>query len=157
MVQHRSKSHNSRRRARNRVKGSDVLTSEEFLLQPWFLPRRIELAIRALIPSDYRGRLRNYFDDYGCMLCSGRLDYGTNGMCGRCSRNVRRRLWKSLKRHLKPKSERHFDLGLVRHANLAQKLLRGFAPTHRASSEQHRRDTARSQNPVYEAFSPPPK
>src|SRR5580704_3559837 len=100
MVQHPPKPKRGRRKFRNPNNGPAVLTSGEFSLQPWFLPRRIEIAVRALIPHDYRIRMRDYFDDYGCMLCGERFDYGTNGMCGGCSRNVRRRLWKSLNRHL---------------------------------------------------------
>jgi hypothetical protein len=138
--------------ARSKTRGG--LPCEEMLLQPWFLPFRIARAIHALVPLSYRSKMRDFFDDYGCMICGKEYPYGANGMCRRCYNDVIEKLRRAAKRRLKSKLEQRFDLGLLRQARLAKKLLRRFSPARRADSERHRLDTARSRNPVYEALSP---
>jgi hypothetical protein len=137
---------------RSKTRGG--LPCEELLLQPWFLSMRIARAIHALVPLSYRNKMRYFFDDYGCMVCGEEYEYGANGMCRYCYNDVVQKLRRAAKRRLKSKSEQRFDLGLLRQARLAKKLLRRFSPARRADSERHRLDTARSRNPVYEALSP---
>src|SRR5271156_6233645 len=69
------------------------LEAGELLFQPWFLSWRTARTITSLVPADYRKRMRDYFDDYGCMRC-GRLDvpYQSNAMCRTCMATVRGRL-----------------------------------------------------------------
>lgn len=131
----------------------DRLTSNEFMLQPWFLPDRISIAIRALVPRHYRYRMRRFFDDHGCMICKKDHSYGSNGMCVACCRSVRRKLLRSARRHSEGKPPRSFDPG-IRKVKLAQALLRRFCPGSRAASQRRRIDTARSKNPIDEALGP---
>jgi hypothetical protein len=134
-------------------KRSDYLNSDEFILQPWFLPRRVEFAIRDVIPRHYRGRMRRFFDDYGCMICETEYRYGANGMCIDCSLRVRKKLLRSARRHSEGKPPRSFDPG-IRKVKLAQALLRKFCPGIGAAPQRRRIDTARSKNPIDEALGP---
>jgi hypothetical protein len=126
------KTHKNARKSQPNFKGtaksSHRFTSAELVLQPWFLPQRVAFAIRALAPPDYHLKMRHFFNDYGCMICKKDHDYGSNGMCTGCCMQVRKRLARSVRMRLKPKAERRFDLGLIRQAKLAEKLLKPFSP-----------------------------
>ncbi len=98
--------------------------------------------------------MRDFFDDYGCMICASDERYGANGMCLRCNHNVRSMLHGSARRRLKTTLTRRVDLDLVRQARIAKKLLERFSPEHRAASQRHRMDTAQSSNPVEEMLGP---
>ena len=82
------------------------------MFQPWFLPFRIARAISSLLPADYRKRMRDCFDDYGCMRC-GRLEvpYQSNGMCSRCVENVTRRIKNSAARRTKERLKNASEKG----------------------------------------------
>lgn len=133
---------------------SNWLTSDELLLQPWFLSQRVQLAIQSLVPPSYKKRMHNFFDDYGCMICTNNELYGANGMCRHCNANVRSMLRASARRHLKNILSRRVDLDLLRQARLAKKLLRGFSIKNRAASQRRRLDAAHSSNPVDEMLGP---
>ena len=147
MTQH-SKTRASRFNQNEKV---SVLSSDELLLQPWFLTPRNANAIRALIPVDYRRKMRYFFDDYGCMICGEETLHQSNGMCEICVRRVRTQIKQSIKRRVKRKSRPRFDFGL-RQAKLAKRLLGGFSLGGRAVSQRPRIDTAQSNNPVDEAL-----
>jgi len=110
---------------------SRISATDRALLQPWFLPRHISVAVLRLLPYERRGKLHYFFDDYGCMRCDRKdIPYGANGMCHKCFDTVRRRLKISMKRHFKatadPKdtpSPRDF----LSKAELARKLLSGLS------------------------------
>jgi hypothetical protein len=142
---------NCKRKSDARNKRRDSLTSNELVFHPWFLPQRVVHAIRSLIPMNYSKRMRNFFDDYGCMKCGTDQRYLANGMCESCYTNILKKLRRSAVRRLKSKTERHHDIGLIRQAKVAKNLLRRFSPDHRAESERLRMDTAESKNPVDEA------
>jgi len=129
---------------------------DELVMQPWFLPHRVAFAIRSLSPPDYRHKMRHFFDDYGCMICKQDHDYGSNGMCRRCCMAVRKRLARSVRMHSRHKSKRRFDLGLIRQAKLAQKLLRAFPNADRGPTYSLNRglDGFRPMNPIDEALGP---
>jgi hypothetical protein len=129
--------------------------SDDFLLQPWFLPNRISLAIRRLLPSDYRHRMRDFFDDYGCMVCRRRdLLHKSNGMCMSCAMNIQKKIWRSAIRRKKGRARGRLSLGLLAYAQQAQKLLAGFPRTNETVPKKRRMATAHSHNPVREAFAP---
>jgi len=130
------------------------LTSDEMLFQPWFLSKRVQLAIRSLVPPSYWKRMRDFFDDYGCMICGTDENYLSNGMCNPCNAKVRRRLLSSARRRLKSTLEQRVDFDFLRQARLAKKLLGRFSVGNRAASQRRRADTARSGNPVDEALGP---
>src|SRR4029077_14699160 len=130
------------------------LTTDELLLQPWFLSQRVQQAIRSLVPPSYRRKMRDFFDDYGCMICASDERYGSNGMCFRCYHNVRTMLHGSARRRLKATLARRIDLDLFRRTRLAKRLLGRFSPKSRASSQRRRNDTAQSGNPVDEMLGP---
>lgn len=69
------------------------------MLQPWFLPARIMRIVRGLIPADYRQRMHDYFNDYGCVRC-GLLEvpYKSNGRCRACMSIVYTRFEPSVNR-----------------------------------------------------------
>jgi hypothetical protein len=145
------------KRQRNSGRASDSLprlTLNELLFQPWFLPKRVAFAIRGLIPRDYYLKMRYLFDDYGCMICKKDYNYGSNGMCFNCCRQVRKKLMRSVRLRAKPKSERHFDLGLIRQEKLARKILRNCLTDSVASRQRNRIGGIRPANPVDEALSP---
>lgn len=145
---------NKRQRKLNKAsKHSQRFTSDELWFQPWFLPGRIAFAIRSIAPPDYHLKMRYFFDDYGCIVCKKDHNYGSNGMCVNCYRQVRKRLSRSVRRRLKPLSERRFDLGLIRQARLAEKLLESFTKGHRAPPARRVGDL-RPTNPVDEALGP---
>ena len=126
------------------------LTSDELLLQPWFLSKRVQLAIRSLVPPDYHRKMRDFFDDYGCMICGSEEDYEANGMCVRCNQNVRYMLASSARRRLKSTLARRIDMGLLRQARLAKKLLQKTTPMGRAALRRSRACAIRPSNPVDE-------
>jgi hypothetical protein len=135
MAKHRSSSYSS--------------TAEKVLLQPWFLPQRVTYALHGMLPPAFWKKMRNFFDDYGCMICGTDTGYHSNGMCLRCHNKVRKRLIQSVKRHLGRDSKQRLDLELLRQGKLAKKLLKGFS--HQAPSGRRRIGISRN-NPVYEAL-----
>lgn len=130
------------------------LTKQEILLQPWFLPKRVARTIWGLVPADYRKRLHDYFDDYGCMRCS-RLDvpYKSNGMCFACFRFVFSRLQQSMIRRSPERLQRRYGRELVGQAAKARKLLSEFSCPKRGASKASRFRTVRLSSPVIESFS----
>lgn len=68
---------------------------EDVFLQPWFLPLKVAISLRELLPGDHRHKMRYYFDDYGCMKCGKKhVRYGSNGMCKTCVQQVKlKMLW----------------------------------------------------------------
>jgi hypothetical protein len=69
------------------------LACDELMLQPWFLTSRVQRRITGLVPPSYRQKMRDFYDDYGCMICGGSDgNHYANGMCIVCNGSVRRRL-----------------------------------------------------------------
>lgn len=133
---------------------SPSFSPDELMFQPWFLPKRVAFAIRALAPPDYHLKMRHFFDDYGCMICKKDHDYGSNGMCRPCCMSARKKLARSVRIRLKPKSQRRFALSLIRQANLAKKLLRRFSPENSGTTTASSFYRLRPINPVDEALGP---
>jgi hypothetical protein len=126
--------------------------SHELVLQPWFLPRASRLAINALIPPDYRNKMRAYFDDYGCMVCEKHELYDSNGMCLRCHHLIRIRLATSVRRRMTGRPDDRIDLIMLRRKALARKLLGRFSQPWKRVALRHRLDPASLRNPVDEAL-----
>jgi hypothetical protein len=80
------------------------------------------------MPFYYRKRMRDYFDDYGCMRC-GRLDvpYKTNAMCQACQETVSWRLKASAYRRMKERLPTQYGKDFIKKALLARSLLREFS------------------------------
>jgi hypothetical protein len=129
------------------------LTKQELMLQPWFLPKGISRIILGLVPPDYRKRLHDYFDDYGCMRCN-RLDvpYKSNGMCLGCMSTVYGRLEQSIIRRSAGRLPRRYGRELVRKAGQARKLLGEFSNKGNASPKVGRYRSVRLSSPVIETF-----
>ena len=127
-------------------------TAEKVLFQPWFLPQRITFAIHAMVPRDFWNKMRNFFDDYGCMICGAESEYHSNGMCLRCYAKIRKKLMQSVKRRLNSEPKRPLALVLFRQQKLAKKLLGPYARRSRASSLGRYLDIPGRNNPVYEAL-----
>jgi len=136
---------------KRRHNSSDYSTAEKVLFQPWFLPQRVTFAIHSLVPPDFWNKMRNFFDDYGCMICEKDFDYHSNGMCKSCFDKTRKKLLMSVKRRLGRERHKRLDLELFRQEKLAKRLLKPFAssagPRQRRSADIHR-----TANPVYEAL-----
>jgi hypothetical protein len=68
---------------------------DDVFLQPWFLPLKVAISLRELLPGNHRHKMRFYFDDYGCMKCGKkRVPYGSNAMCKICVQQVKlKMLW----------------------------------------------------------------
>jgi hypothetical protein len=126
--------------------------AEKVLFQPWFLPQRITFAIHGMVPRDFWNKMRNFFDDYGCMICRAESDYHSNGMCRRCYVKTRMKLIQSVKRRSKSEPNRPFALALFRQEKLAKKLLGPYVRRSRTSSKGVYIDVPGRNNPVYEAL-----
>ena len=90
---HSSKSFGGRRR--KTTTASHAALAEKVLLQPWFLPRRVTFAIHGLVPVDFWKKMRNVFDDYGCLICGAGSNYHSNGMCRPCNTRTRKKVLSS--------------------------------------------------------------
>jgi hypothetical protein len=143
MIKHRSSPYSS--------------TAAKVLLQPWFLPQRVAFAIHGLVPADYWRKWRNFFDDYGCVICGSESRYHSNGMCIICFNRTRKKLARSVKRRLKAEPKRPLALELFRQEKLAEKLLQRFCRHGQASSQRPGIYVVRRTNPVYEALSAMPR
>lgn len=147
------------RKTRNVISGTKRLEKrqklyvEELLFQPWFLPKRAAISIRWLVPPDYRRRMHDYFDDYGCMRCS-RLDapYKSNGMCRACVETVFGRLRSCATRRLNQRLPRRYGKEFIAKARLARKLLRGLSHHVTAGSKHPRIKSVQLGNPVIDTF-----
>lgn len=126
----------------------DRFAADELVLQPWFLPKRVQLTIARVIPPNYRNKMRAYFDDYGCMICTRDDYYEANGMCRPCFQTVQRNLLASVRRRMKAKPGDRFDSLLLRKARIAKKLLGEFPKPKKSVSGRCRVET----NPVEEAL-----
>ena len=146
---HNGKSFGGRRR--KSTTASHAGLAEEVLLQPWFLPQRATLAIHRLVPVDFWKKMRNVFDDYGCLICGAESHYHSNGMCRSCNRRTREKVLSSARRHAGRGRTLRLDLELFRQEKLARKLLARFA-VESATSPKHRRVEIIHNNPVYEAL-----
>lgn len=124
-----------------------ALTFDELLLQPWFLTARVQRAVNALVPPSYRQKMRDFYDDYGCMICGGTLRYMANGMCFVCNGIVRRKLAASANRRLHKTLPRRVDLRLISKARLARKLLGEFG-SEAVTGAKKGSSLASLQNPV---------
>jgi hypothetical protein len=141
----------------NHRSSSYFLTAHKVLLQPWFLPKRVTFAIHSLVPPGFWNKMRNFFDDYGCIICGKESGYHSNGMCKNCFDETREKLARSVKRHLGPPRRRRIDLELFRQQKLARKLLGEFCHRNRASKKKHPTGEPTPVNPVYEALSSRPE
>jgi hypothetical protein len=130
---------------------SSAALAEEVLLQPWFLPQRSTLAIHRLVPVDFWKKMRNVFDDYGCLICGAESHYHSNGMCSSCYGRTREKVLSSARRHSGRGRRLRLDLELFRQEKLARKLLARFA-VEGATSPKKRRIEIIHNNPVYEAL-----
>jgi len=125
--------------------------ADETLFHPWFLPKSVHQAMRSMIPPSYYAKMRNMFDDYGCMVCGRDAEYASNGMCRDCANRVRGRLLRSARRRMVKPCYR-FDAALLRRQRLAKKLLGRFAASRKAPRVRHI-DRMHPFNPVDEALS----
>jgi hypothetical protein len=108
-------------------KAEKIMSLDDLLLQPWFLTKKTTRAIRSLLPPDFRQRLHDYFDDFGCLRCGrDNLIYRSNGMCGACFMLVFNRLQASARRRLKERPSRQYGPDFVAKADRARNLLRGL-------------------------------
>jgi len=139
------------RRRRKMTTASYAALAEGVLLQPWFLPQRTTLAIHSLVPADFWKKMRNVFDDYGCIVCGTESHYHSNGMCRSCYRRTREKVLSSARRHAGRGRRLRLDLELFRQEKLARKLLARFS-VKSAGSRKTRRIEIIHNNPVYEAL-----
>lgn len=128
-------------------------TAEDLLLQPWFLPTRTARLIKNLLPPDFRQRLRDYFDDYGCLRCRRRkVPYQSNGMCRRCAIGVFHRMYASANRRLKERLPRRYGREFVEKEYSAHKLLRGLVARARKARKPPSAKLVHLGNPIAAAF-----
>jgi hypothetical protein len=150
-----TRQHSSKRISRgprSSPNASHASIAEAVLLQPWFLPRRIAFAIHTLIPTDFRNKMRHFFDDYGCLICEKEYDYHSNGMCMLCYARTRKKLLLSVRRHAGRGKKLRLDLELFRQEKLAKKLLGRFSIGGPTMLKKRRFDRIRETNPVFEAL-----
>jgi hypothetical protein len=137
----------------NRRSPSVEPTRAELLLQPWFLPARISKRIRYLIPADFRRRLQDCFEDYGCFRC-GRMDvpYKSNGMCLACMSLVFGRIQRSMWARSNERLTKRYGQEFMAKAAQAQKLLADFSAHRRGKVMGGRTQIIRLGNPVTETY-----
>jgi hypothetical protein len=119
-------------------KKSSSLTSDELLLQPWFLSMAVQTKMTALVPPSYRQKMRDFYDDYGCMVCGGHLRYQANGMCCVCNNVVRYKLKLSANRRLKPRMAKRVHVKMLSQAKLAKDLLAKYRSVSVTGTKAHR-------------------
>jgi hypothetical protein len=138
---------------RSKQKHGTRLTKQELVLQPWFMPKRVSRIIWSLVPPDYRKRLHDYFDDYGCMRCS-RLDasYKSNAMCRSCYMKVFNRLQQSINRRSPDRLPRRYGKEIVCKAAQARRLLAEFSRKGSTSSKTRRFRSVRLSSPIVETY-----
>jgi hypothetical protein len=125
----------------------------EDLLLPWFLTVRSMLAIRANVPKHYQKRMRNYFDDYGCLRCGlSRSRHRGNGLCLRCGEMILARLKRSYERRAHPRKS-YYAKNLLAKTNEARALLKDLLHEKGLGSLQKRIRATSSQNPALEVCS----
>src|SRR5271155_4001318 len=100
--------------------------------------------------------MRNFFDDYGCIICGKESRHHSNAMCFDCHRKIRDKLAKSVKRHSKSDPEHRLAIELFRQEKLAKKLLSRYCHRSPLPSKIPGPYLPRS-NPVYEALSALPR
>lgn len=128
------------------------INTGDLLLEPWFLPKRIAQAIRGLLPPDYRRRLHDAFDDYGCLRCGRtRIPYGSHGMCEKCAIAIYHMLYTAANRRSKQRVMRRYGKDFVLNERTAKKLLREFAPL-ATQAPKHRRRIVDLGSPLASAF-----
>jgi len=98
---------------------------------PLFLTVKLRKAIERLLPHRHHQRLRQYFDNYGCLRCSrNNVLYGANGFCMGCINMIGKRMRKldkelqARKPPLPPKLEETY----LRPYNSARQLLADLLP-----------------------------
>ena len=110
---------------------SQSLPSADLLLQPWFLDKKRSSAIRRMMPEFFIHKMRFYFQDWGCLVCSSKKRrYASNGMCNLCAIRIQKRLCRCLqKRALKAPEHSPTVLGArqVDRVRIAKTLLSDFA------------------------------
>jgi hypothetical protein len=125
--------------------------AESVLLQPWFLPRRNAFAIHSLVPIAFWKKMRNVFEDYGCIICGTESYYHANGMCANCYTRTRKKILLSTRRHAARGRKARLDIELFRQEKLAKTLLSRFANKNTSSTKKARYGLAHC-NPVDEAL-----
>ena len=110
----------------NRRKDQDVI------LQPWFLPRELRIAVIKLLPPHYLTKMREYFDTYGCMKCERKdVLYHGNGMCIPCCNRFIQRLKRCAKRCARRHEKQVASYALnefAGNAQIARNLLSDLVP-----------------------------
>lgn len=102
--------------------------TEELVLQPWFLSKTAARKMRNLLPPDFRKRLRDMFEDYGCLRCDRKdVPYRSNGMCDNCMMTVFHRIHTSEYRRSKERMEKRYGKDLVFKERAAKRLLGEFS------------------------------
>jgi hypothetical protein len=135
------------------AKRRDQIKDDESLLLPWFLTKRATIAIRSNVPKHYQIRMRNYFDDYGCLRCSThRGQHKSNGLCSRCSGLILARLKRGYERRERPKLS-HYAKDLLNKAHDAEVLLKDLLHWKGPAPLPSRIKTSSSQNPALDVFS----
>ena len=100
-----------RRSARRSSEAKSIATDEDVFLQPWFLPSAIAKQIRRVLPNAQLGKMRYYFEDYGCIRCEKKdVMYGGTGFCEACRHMLQYRIKGSLKRRLQKVGEGRSEL-----------------------------------------------
>jgi hypothetical protein len=127
------------------------ITTDDLLLQPWFLPLRIARAMRSLLPPDFRKRLHDAFDDYGCLRC-GRTNvpYRSHGMCDKCIMTIAHKVYTAASRRSKERMARRYGKEFVSNERHAKRLLRGLAS--QAKQSPKRRKMVDLGSPLASAF-----
>src|SRR5271156_725221 len=148
-IQHNRDSAHRRRRDLETMSYAEL--AESVLLQPWFLPKRSAFAIHGLVPLDFWKKMRNLFEDYGCMICGTESYYHANGMCKTCYARTRKKILLSVRRHAARGRKARLDIELFRQEKLAKKLLSRFDSKGTISTKKTRYGIAHC-NPVDEAL-----
>lgn len=132
-----------------------ALTADaDLMLQPWFLPNEISLAVRELIPAFHIRKMRYYFEDYGCIRCHRKnVLYGNNGFCDACQQNITYRLMRSLRKRMDalradiPDDGHIFVDGMTKAQRLIEKNSRNTVSTAGKTDSRTRWSRSRSFSP----------
>src|SRR6266852_2224780 len=102
------------------------------ILPPLFLTIKLRKTIERLLPDGHHQRLRQYFENYGCLHCSRKTGvYGANGFCLLCINMIGKRM-KKVDKELqarKPAPPPKLEESYLRSYSSARQLLADLRPT----------------------------
>lgn len=136
----------------DRLAGSDKRPAQDAVVfHPWFLPAKTTYAIYRLLPPGHRFKMRDYFDDHGCLRCDEKGGYCAMGLCDRCYNLLHSRIRACVRKRASVTVPQQYGLKHLKDAQIARRLLKGF-PAKMYVTPASGRSAYTINNPAQAAF-----